>query len=246
MHFGILMVAALSAASVWFWPQLRVILAEQEWAREAIVAIDDATGAIPQVAAAPTADRIPEIRGKVVAISDGDSFTIQTEDKERIRIRLAEIDAPESGQAWGRSAKRALSRLIYAKAVRVETSGTAADGRTLGRVYVRNVDVNAEMVRRGSAHAYRDHLTDASLIVVEDEARSARRGLWSLRASQTTRPWEWRQERPRAAEATAELGCKPDRRISMGAGDSSEEMVALGASIPPEAAVVKTRVSFLR
>jgi endonuclease YncB( thermonuclease family) len=241
MHFGVLVVAALSAASVWFWPQLRVILSEQEWAREAIVAIDDATGAIPQVAA-PKPDVVPEIRGKVVAISDGDSFTIQTEDKQRILIRLAEIDAPESGQAWGRSAKRALSRLIYAKAVRVETSGVDQQGRTLGRVYVKNVDVNVEMVRRGSAHAYREYLTDASLITVEDEARSARRGLWSQRASQTTPPWEWRHDKPQTADA----GCRPDRRISMGEQDAALTMVALGASIPPEANVVKTRVSVLR
>jgi micrococcal nuclease len=244
MHFGVLVIAALSAASVWFWPELRVILSEQEWAREAIIAIDEVTGGAPQVAAAPKPDRIPEIRGKVVAISDGDTFTIVTEDKQRIRVRLAEIDAPESGQAWGRSAKRSLSRLIYAKAVRVETSGVDADGRTLGRVYVKNVDVNVEMVRRGSAHAYREHLRDASLIVVEDEARSARRGLWSLRASQTTPPWEWRHERSRPA---TDVGCIPSGRIAMGEPDAAFPAdVALGASIPPDTRILKTRVSFLR
>jgi micrococcal nuclease len=195
MHIGVFLAAALSAACVWFWPELRVILAEQEWSREMVAAIDDATGKLPEVPGlrGPSHVARPEITGRVVTVTDGDTFTVAA-GKQRVRVRLAEIDAPERGQPWGQRAKKALSAMINAKAVRIVAMGLDRQGRTLGRVYVKDVDVNAEMVRRGSAHVYRAHLTDTSLIAAEDEARVARRGLWSLSVAETSRPWEWRND----------------------------------------------------
>ena len=169
------------------------ILAEQEWARGAVEAIDGASEALPQVPPlrGPEAAEREEITGRVVAVADGDSFTLLAQGKRRVRVRLAEIDAPESGQAWGSRAKKALSLLIHSKRVRIVTAGLDGEGWTLARVFVKDLDVNAEMVRRGSAHAYRENLTDVSLLALEDEARVARRGLWSLRSAHV-RPWEWR------------------------------------------------------
>jgi endonuclease YncB( thermonuclease family) len=34
-----------------------------------------------------------DLSGKVVAIADGDTFTLLTADKQQVKIRLAEIDA---------------------------------------------------------------------------------------------------------------------------------------------------------
>ena len=45
------------------------------------------------------------LSGRVVAISDGDSFTLLTADKTQVKIRLAEIDAPESGHWADRMVK---------------------------------------------------------------------------------------------------------------------------------------------
>jgi micrococcal nuclease len=56
--------------------------------------------------------------GKVVRIADGDAFTSLV-DREELRIRLAEIDAPEKGQPCGKRARQALAALIYGKTVRV-------------------------------------------------------------------------------------------------------------------------------
>jgi len=61
-----------------------------------------------------------ELQGRVVSIADGDTFTLLTADKQQIRIRLAEIDTPESGQPYGNRAKQALSQLVFGKDVRVE------------------------------------------------------------------------------------------------------------------------------
>ncbi|MFD3264003.1 thermonuclease family protein [Phenylobacterium ferrooxidans] len=131
--------------------------------------------------------------GQVVGISDGDTITVLTDNKQPIKVRLTEIDAPEKRQPWGAKSKQLLSDLVYSKRVRVQENGQDRYGRTLGRVYLGDLDVSAEMIRRGGAWAYRKYLTDPSLLVVEGRAKAAKRGLWSLPEGQRQPPWEWRR-----------------------------------------------------
>lgn len=44
------------------------------------------------------ASSITTLSGRVFAVGDGDSLTIEIEDVSRYKIRLAGIDAPERGQ----------------------------------------------------------------------------------------------------------------------------------------------------
>jgi micrococcal nuclease len=64
-------------------------------------------------------------------------------------------------------------------------------GRTVGRIYVDDLDVSAEMVRLGAAWVYLKYAKDKNLYVLEDEARSGKRGLWSLPEAHRVAPWEW-------------------------------------------------------
>ncbi|MBN9124975.1 MAG: hypothetical protein BGO99_08615 [Nitrosospira sp. 56-18] len=57
--------------------------------------------------------------GTVVAIADGDTLTVLTNEKQKIKIRLAEIDAPERHQAYGARAKQSLSDLCFGKRAEV-------------------------------------------------------------------------------------------------------------------------------
>lgn len=132
---------------------------------------------------------------RVVGVQDGDTITVLTSDKESFRVRLVEIDAPESGQPYGQRAKLALSALVFGKDVTVDVQGTDRYGRKLGRVFHGEIDVNAAMVRDGFAWAYRAYLTDERLLGIEGEARREQRGLWSLPASERVPPWEWRRKR---------------------------------------------------
>jgi endonuclease YncB( thermonuclease family) len=151
-----------------------------------------------------------KLTGQVVSIADGDTFTLLTPDHRQLRIRLAEIDAPESRQPWGARAKQALANLVFGKSVTVMTRGEDQYGRTLGRVYTAGRNVNAEMISSGAAWAYRQYLTDYSLISLETQAQKERRGLWALPEGQRSPPWEWRhhrgEQRPAEVISTASSG----------------------------------------
>ena len=133
-----------------------------------------------------------DIAGRVVGITDGDTLTVLTEQREQVRVRLADIDTPERGQPWGNRAREHLSALVFDQQVHVEVRDTDRYGRTVGRVRAGSVDVNAEMVRDGSAWVYRRYARNPGLLKLEEEARTARRGLWSLPEAERTPPWEWR------------------------------------------------------
>jgi endonuclease YncB( thermonuclease family) len=63
-----------------------------------------------------------ELTGKVVGISDGDTLTLLVPEGasfKQVRIRLAEIDAPESGQPYGRRSKQVLSDMVFKREVRI-------------------------------------------------------------------------------------------------------------------------------
>ena len=52
--------------------------------------------------------------GRVVGVSDGDTLTVLMSGRQ-VKIRLAEIDAPEKSQAFGQRAKQSLSDLVFSK-----------------------------------------------------------------------------------------------------------------------------------
>jgi micrococcal nuclease len=58
-----------------------------------------------------------EYSGRIVGVVDGDTVDLLTEANERIRIRLAGIDAPERGQGFSRRAKQGLSDLTFNRQV---------------------------------------------------------------------------------------------------------------------------------
>ena len=143
------------------------------------------------VACAPVApDRLD---GTVVGISDGDTLVLLAAGDQRVKIRLGQIDAPERTQPWGNRSRQALAEMVFQQAVRVQVTDIDSYGRTVGTVLLEDLDVNAEMIRRGAAWVYRRYAVDEHLFVLEDQARAAKRGLWSLPEPQRIPPWQWRQ-----------------------------------------------------
>ncbi len=133
-----------------------------------------------------------DIYGQVVGVTDGDTLTLLTNSKEQIKVRLAEIDTPERRQPYGSRAKQALSDLAFGKQARLTATEKDRYGRTVARIYVGNVDVNAELVRQGAAWVYRKYAHDPALFALETESRQMKRGLWALPEAERIPPWEWR------------------------------------------------------
>lgn len=131
------------------------------------------------------------IQGKVVHIADGDTLTLLTSSNQQVKIRLAGIDTPEKAQPFGNKAKQALAALTFQKHVTVNIQTIDRYGRSVGRVYVQGSDVSAELVKQGMAWVYRKYTNDQNLYALEDEAKSAKRGLWS--SGKPIPPWDWRK-----------------------------------------------------
>ena len=141
---------------------------------------------------ATTADA-QQLQGRVVGITDGDTFTLLTNKKEQVRIRVAEIDAPETGQPYGNQSKQALSELIFNMEVTVDIQVVDRYGRPVGRPIVGNKDATEEMVRMGAAWVYRTYSDDAALYEIEREAKAQQRGLWGISEYAQIPPWDWRK-----------------------------------------------------
>lgn len=135
--------------------------------------------------------------GRVIKVSDGDTIQVMNNNVAE-KVRLNGIDSPESGQAYGRQAKEFTADLVAGHVVTVEIRDTDRYGRTVGDVILLDgKNLNREIVRAGYAWWYRKHSNDGSLGQLEEEARSARRGLWQD-SRPPTPPWEWRAAQSRA------------------------------------------------
>jgi endonuclease YncB( thermonuclease family) len=133
---------------------------------------------------------------KVISIADGDTLTVLCSGKERIKIRLAEIDAPERAQPYGTQSRRSLSELCFGITASIRRTGTDTYGRTLARVTCAGTDANAEQVRRGFAWVYDHYAKDSQLYPLQHSARNARIGLWADPAP--VPPWKWRRAQRKA------------------------------------------------
>ena len=131
------------------------------------------------------------IVGLVVAIADGDTLTVLNEDFQQVKVRLAEIDAPEKKQPFGSRSRQSLGELCHEKRAEVRVINVDRYKRIVGRVSCAGVDANSAQVRRGMAWVYDRYAKDKTLYSLQDEARSAGRGLWANR--NPTAPWDWRK-----------------------------------------------------
>lgn len=133
---------------------------------------------------------LEEISGKVVAVIDGDSLTLQRPDETKITVRLEGIDAPEGKQAYGEKSKEALAALVLSKDVTVRKTGQDKGGRTLGIVLAGGEDINLQLVESGSAWHFKKYSKDKLLAEAEERARAGKKGLWA--GEDVIAPWEYR------------------------------------------------------
>ena len=73
------------------------------------------------------------LTGTVFKVVDGDTLHLLAGNNTRHKIRLAGIDAPERGQAFGTKSKEHLATLVAGERVDVEWSKRDRYKRSLGR-----------------------------------------------------------------------------------------------------------------
>lgn len=132
---------------------------------------------------------------RVFGVSDGDTLTCLAKGNKPIKVRLAEIDAPEKKQAFGQKAKKALSDRVFKRDVRLVVAGKDRYQRTLAVVYYQNKNINLEMVKIGMAWAYKQHSRDPIYTQEQEKARAKRIGLWADR--NPIEPSQWRKQEKR-------------------------------------------------
>ena len=141
--------------------------------------------------------RSAEMTGRVVGIIDGDTIDVLMPGLQVVRVRLAGIDAPERGQAFGTVAKAALSELVFARQVTVQWKKRDRYERLVGKVSVSGADANLAMLTRGMAWHYvrfeaeQERADRDAYAQAEREARAQRRGLWG--DPKPVAPWDYRK-----------------------------------------------------
>jgi micrococcal nuclease len=94
------------------------------------------------------------IHGRITGIVDGDTINVRILGKQQIRVRIAFIDAPEKGQAFGQRAKQAMSELLFGKDVKLRPHTIDRYGRLVARVLVDNQDAGFELLKQGLCWVY--------------------------------------------------------------------------------------------
>ncbi len=151
--------------------------------------------------------RAEEFSGKVIAVIDGDTLLV-LRDGRPVKVRLAEIDAPEKAQPFGMAAQKSLSEMVKGEKVKVVSNAVDDYGRLVGHIYVGEFNVNNEQVRRGMAWEYSRFHSNKELMALQQEAQRAKRGLWA--EANPIEPSQWRKQHPDASAKQRGASASPD------------------------------------
>jgi endonuclease YncB( thermonuclease family) len=138
------------------------------------------------------------IEGKVISVQNGDTITVQKSGDDPYLVKMQAIDAPDIGQPYFENARKALSKLLLKKNVKVVVYTTYAKGMVIGSVFRDDRDVGLELVEKGMAWHFRRFAYQQPAAIrksysdAQDYAATAGLGLWS--DDRPTPPWVFRGE----------------------------------------------------
>ena len=159
------------------------------------------------------AARAEEFSAKVIGVLDGDTVFI-LRDNMPIRVRLAEIDAPEKAQAFGEESKQSLTELVLNKQVHVDSQAIDDYGRLVALIKVDELNVNYEQVQRGMASVYSHFSRSGALLGLQNEAKKAKRGLWTQIDPMSPRKWRIAHATTQSQHAVKNNTCGSKRKCS--------------------------------
>ena len=166
----------------------------------------------------------------VVSVGDGDTVRV-SEGNQRITVRLACIDAPETSQRpWGARSTAFLKQLTpVGSEVTLRVQTTDRYGRTVAELLNRRGNVNQLMVEAGQAFAYRRYLHQCDserYLQLEENAKRQGTGIWSVGPTGITRPWDYRRGRRNSANSTG--SSRKYRCKDIGSWRQAQQLLAEG------------------
>ncbi|BAQ65561.1 thermonuclease family protein [Geminocystis sp. NIES-3709] len=131
---------------------------------------------------------------EVLSVGDGDTITVK-QDTQKIIIRLACIDAPESSQPGGTASTNRLKQLLpVGTVIQVNKVDSDKYGRTVAIVNKGNLNINLTLVQEGQAVVYKEFLSKCpdgqKYLELEKKAKERKIGFWAVK--DLIMPWEWR------------------------------------------------------
>lgn len=138
------------------------------------------------------------LTGKITKIIDGDTVIVDNQG-QRLKVRLACIDAMESKAPMGKQSTKFLQKLIpVGTQVTLNVVDTDRYKRLIAEIYKGNNLVNLQLVQEGKVVVYQKYLNNCpnnskKLLDAEAQAKAKKIGFWGLPVSEQIYPWDWRR-----------------------------------------------------
>ena len=153
------------------------------WARTLLLTLGLATTSVAAAKGPDPSAPVPR-SGKVVKVYDGDTITLASGDK----VRLRWVNTPELGphEAFSDEARDSAAKLLMGQEVQlVYGPGDKRDGygRLVAGIRTEEADLSTHLLQQGYAHVFiipPDDLDPKELLAAQEAARAKKLGIWSL------------------------------------------------------------------
>lgn len=168
-----------------------------------------------------------EFDAKVIAVMDGDTVMVLREGR-KIKVRLANIDAPELAQEFGKKSRQVLADRVLKKQVRINSKAMDSYGRMIAEISLDGTSVNEAQVSDGMAWEYSHFHRNTHYLQLSKQAQQAKLGLWA-QTEPPVSPEQWRkmhaakpaaQKAPSATQMNAACGKKHLCRQMLSCGEA--------------------------
>ena len=174
----------------------------------------------------------PAQASTVLSIGDGDTISV-TEKNQRIKVRLACIDAPETSQSpYGMEARKQLQNLLsIGSEVTLKIKATDRYGRSVAEVSKGGININQSLVGSGNSFVYWQYISGCDRQTysrLENEARLNGAGVWGIPEG-IQRPWDYRRSRKAGnASTTNESNSGRYRCKEIGSWSRAQDLLKQG------------------
>jgi len=176
----------------------------------------------------------PVSAGSILSIGDGDTISI-TEGNQRIKVRLACIDAPETSQTpYGIEARKQLQNLLpIGSRVTLKIKATDRYGRSVAEVSKGDININQSLVGSGNAFVYWQYIRGCdrqTYSSLENEARLNGSGVWGIPGG-IQRPWDYRRNRKGGSSMSSGGGASSSGKYrckEIGSWSKAQELLRQG------------------